>query len=121
MVIQQIKASRERRRQPHLVVHEARRQPLPVVIQAPVIVRAPPVVPAPVVVQEEIIKADPFIRGQRVHIHNEVRRHHGQPPINKGDRLGTVTNYDWLLDKVLIVTNNSFHTWRLSENLWALN
>jgi len=120
-VIQQIEASRERRRQPHLVAQEVHRQPPPVVVQAPVVIRAPPVAPLPVVVQEDIIQADLFIRGQRVRIHNEVRRRHRQPPINEGDRLATVTGYDRLLDKVEIVTDNGFHTWRLSENLRAVD
>jgi len=121
-VIQQIEASRERRRHPHLVVPEVHRQPPPPpIVQAPVIVRAPPAAPAPVVVQEEIIQADPFIRGQRVRIHNEVRRRRGQPPVNEADRLATITDYDRLLDKVSIVTDNGFHTWRLSENLRAID
>jgi len=93
-VIQQIEASRERRRQPHLVVQEVRRQPLPAIVQAPVIIQAPPIAPLPAVAQEEIIQADPFIRGQRVCIHNEVRRRRGQPPVNEGNRLATVTDYD---------------------------
>jgi len=127
-VIQQIEASRERRRHPHLVVPEVRRQlpppPIvqaPVVVRAPVAIRAPPAAPVPMVTQEEIIQADPFIRGQRVHIHNKVRRRQGQPPVNKADRLATVTDYDRLLDKVSIVTDNGFHTWRLSKNLWAID
>ena len=120
-MIQQIEASRERRRQLHLVVQEVRRQPLPAIVQAPVIIQAPPIAPLPAVAQEEIIQADPFIRGKRVCIHNKVRRCRGQPPVNKGDRLATVTDYDRLLDKVSIVTDNGFHAWRLSENLWALD
>jgi len=121
-VIQQIEASRECKRHPHLVVPEVHRQPPPLpIVQAPVAIQAPLVAPVHRVVQEEIIQADPFIRGQRVRIHNEVRRRRGQPPVNEGDRLATVTDYDRLLDKVSIVTDNGFHTWRLSKNLRAID
>jgi len=109
-VIQQIEGTRERRRQ-------ARVEARAVVQQA----RQPEPPPPPVIVPEEIIQADPFIIGQRVRIINEVRRRRGHPAVTENDRRATVTSYDRLLDKVSIVTDNGFHTWRLSDNLRALD
>jgi len=105
-VIQQIEGTRECRHQAHAVVQQVH-QPAP-----------PP--PPLLVVQEEIIQADPFVRGQHVHIHNEVRRCQGQAVVTENNCRATVTGYNQLLDKVSIVTNNSFHTWRLSDNLCPL-
>jgi len=108
-VIQQIEGAREHRCQLQGIIQEAHRLPPPVAMQVPA------------VVQEEIIQADPFTIGQQVCIHNKVRRRHGQPAIMEADQRATVTNYDQLLDKVSIVTDNGFHSWRLSTNLRPLD
>jgi len=97
-VIQQIEGAKERRCQLQAIIQEAHRLPPPVVVQVPV------------VVQEGIIQADPFIIGQWVCIHNEVRRCRSQLAIMEADQRVTVTNYDQLLDKVSTVTENGFHT-----------
>ena len=105
-MIQQIEGTRERRRQARAQVRVAAQPPPP---------------PPPPVIEEEIIQADPFVIGQRVRIINEVRRRRGQAAVTENDRRATVTDYDRLIDKVSIVTDNGFHTWRLSSNLRALD
>jgi len=105
-VIQQIEGTRERRHQARAQVRVAAQPPLP---------------PPPPVIEEEIIQANLFVIGQRVRIINEVRRRCGQAAVTENDRRATVTDYDRLIDKVSIVTDNGFHTWRLSSNLRALD
>jgi len=107
-VIQQIKGARERRRPRRPVVQEVVARP------------QPPPPPPPVVAQEEIIRADPFFIGERMRINNKVRRRAGHPPVTEADQRAVVVDYDRLLDKVTIVTENGFRTWRLSTNLRSL-
>ena len=74
----------------------------------------PAVVPAP-----PIDNAAGFEAGDRVIIHNEVKRRKGRPPVNIYDRRSVVTRVEG--DKIFITTDNGFATWRLSKHLRYLD
>jgi len=73
-----------------------------------------------VVEQEEVIQANPFFIGECICVHNTVRRHPGQAAMTEADCRAVVIDYDQLLDKVSIITDNGFRTWRLCTNLQSL-
>jgi len=72
----------------------------------------PPPVAAPL---DHIDNAAGFEVGDRVIIHNEVKRRKGRPPVNIYDRRAIVTGVEG--DKISITTDNGFATWRLSKHL----
>jgi len=72
-VIQQIKGAQECRCPRWPVIQEVVAGPQP-----------PPPLPL-VVAQEEIIRTDPFFIGERVQIHNKVRRCAGHLPVTEAD------------------------------------
>jgi len=62
-----------------------------------------------------------FAKGDRVYISNEVKQRKGQPPVSEADRRATVSRIDDNNpNKVWIVTDNDFYTWRLAHHLKRL-